>query len=61
MPTSNGYEPTSYCTDLAWFVKNNNLDGIDLDYEDNDAMNRGTGEDWVIRCTRAIRNVLPSG
>lgn len=39
-PTSAGYEPTSYCTTLANFVKDNNLDGIDLDYEDNDAMNK---------------------
>jgi chitinase len=25
------------------------------------AMNQGLGEDWLIRCTRAIRVVLPKG
>lgn len=37
------------------------MDGIDLDWEDNAAMENGTGEDWLIRCTKAIRNVLPKG
>lgn len=35
------------------------MDGIDLDWEDNVAMENGSGEDWLIKCTRAIRTVLP--
>jgi len=42
-------------------VIDNNLDGVDLDYEDNDAMNKGKAEDWLISCTKAIREVLPKG
>lgn len=37
------------------------MDGIDLDWEDNAAMENGTGEQWLVRCTKAIRNVLPKG
>lgn len=33
MPT--GSDPVATCTRLANIVKENNLDGIDLDYEDN--------------------------
>jgi hypothetical protein len=29
---------------MAIFVRDNHMDGIDLDYEDNEAMNHGTGE-----------------
>ena len=39
-PTSAGYDPDSYCTTLGQYVVQHNLDGIDLDWEDNDAMNR---------------------
>lgn len=41
-PTSAGYDADSYCTSLAQFVLDHHLDGIDLDWEDNDAMNRVT-------------------
>ena len=46
---------------MANFVKNNDLDGIDLDWEDNAAMENGTGEQWLIDCTKAIRKILPVG
>lgn len=36
MPTSQ--DPVSVATALAAFVKKNQLDGADLDYEDNNAM-----------------------
>jgi hypothetical protein len=42
-------------TNLAQFVINNNLDGVDLDWEDNDAMENGTGEKWLIDCTIKLR------
>jgi chitinase len=35
--------------------------GVDLDYEDNDAMNIGTGEAWLIECTKIIRKHMPKG
>ena len=38
-------------TNLAQFVIYNNLDGVDLDWEDNAAMENGTGEQWLIDCT----------
>jgi len=28
---------------MALYAKENNFDGIDIDYEDNDAMRRGDG------------------
>ena len=37
-PTTAGYDPTSYCTTLGKFVVQYKLDGIDLDWEDNGAM-----------------------
>lgn len=60
-PTTLGADPVTTCTTMAQFVKNNHLDGIDLDWEDNDAMEEGTGEQWLIDCTLAIRAVLPVG
>mmetsp|Transcript_9519 Transcript_9519/g.10523 ORF Transcript_9519/g.10523 Transcript_9519/m.10523 type:complete len:333 (+) Transcript_9519:291-1289(+) len=60
-PTSGGKDAVKTCTDLANFVKTNQLDGVDLDYEDNAAMNSGAGVQWLIDCTTAIRKVLPVG
>lgn len=54
-------DPDFTCTKLANFVKDNKLDGVDLDYEDNAAMEQGIAEDWLIKCTKAIRRVLPVG
>jgi len=34
-PTSQGFDANTTCTNLANFVKDNSLDGVDLDYEDN--------------------------
>lgn len=35
-------------TDIAGFVTKNQLDGVDVNYEDLDAMTAGTAEAWVI-------------
>lgn len=48
-------DPELVCEKLAKFVIDNNLDGVDLDYEDNAAMENGTGEDWLIKCTKKLR------
>lgn len=42
-PTSAGEDPTACGYKLGNFVLDNNLDGADIDWEDNAAMNRGTG------------------
>jgi chitinase len=42
-PTSQGYNPTDVAIKLADFVNQNNFDGVDIDYEDNAAMEAGTG------------------
>jgi hypothetical protein len=40
-PTSLNKNPIEVATKLASFVLSNNLDGVDIDYEDNNAMNMG--------------------
>ena len=48
---------------MAQWVKSNGLDGIDVDYEDLAAMNRGDGaaEKWVSDFTTTLRKTLPKG
>jgi len=46
-------------TALGNFVLKNNLDGADIDWEDNDAMEAGKGEQWLIDFTIALRKVIP--
>jgi len=58
-PTSSGVDPVKCGTDLANFVKLNQLDGVDLDWEDNSAMEAGTGEAWLIAITKTLRQLLP--
>lgn len=60
-PTTQGFNAVDTCRSLAEFVKNNNLDGVDLDYEDNGAMEQGKAEQWLIDCTKTIREILPKG
>lgn len=49
--------------DLAAYVKANNLDGVDVDYEDLNAFNAGDGsaEKWLSTFTTALRAALPAG
>ena len=48
---------------MAQFVTTNQLDGIDVDYEDLAAMNKGDGsaEKWVGTFTQTLRAALPKG
>ncbi|WOO76900.1 uncharacterized protein LOC62_01G000513 [Vanrija pseudolonga] len=46
-PTTNGLDPTSFATKVAAFVKQYGFDGIDIDYEDFDAFEGGTGVPWI--------------
>jgi len=59
-PTSQGYDPIQTANSLAQFVIDNQLDGVDLDYEDNSAMNSGAGVNWIINCTTTLRALLPA-
>lgn len=43
-PTTGGVDPIDCATKLASFVSGNNLDGVDIDWEDNSAMENGKGE-----------------
>jgi len=57
-----GSDPVETCTALADWVIDNNLDGADIDYENDNYFNsEGTGENWLIKCTQALRSKLPAG
>ena len=62
-PTTQGAEPVATANTMAQFVTANALDGIDVDYEDLDAMNKGDGaaEAWVTTFTQTLRQTLPQG
>lgn len=40
-------------------MKNNHLDGVDIDWEDNSAMEAGNGEQWLITFQQVLRAELP--
>ncbi|KAH7909554.1 glycoside hydrolase family 18 protein [Hygrophoropsis aurantiaca] len=62
-PTSSGDDPTTTANNLAAFVLEYDLDGVDIDYEDFNAMNSGTdsAETWLATFTTALRAQLPQG
>ncbi|KAF9454330.1 glycoside hydrolase family 18 protein [Macrolepiota fuliginosa MF-IS2] len=62
-PTSSGADPVATANTMAAFVKQFNLDGVDVDYEDFNAINAGDGraEQWLTDFTRQLRNQLPQG
>ncbi|KAF4610520.1 hypothetical protein D9613_006969 [Agrocybe pediades] len=62
-PTTNGADPIATANTMAAWVKQFNLDGIDVDYEDFDAINAGDGkaEAWVASFTKQLRTQLPQG
>ncbi|KAH8919212.1 glycoside hydrolase family 18 protein [Atractiella rhizophila] len=57
-PTTAGVDPITAANELADFVKTYNLHGADLDYEDFDAFNGGTAEDWLITMIKQLRTNL---
>ncbi len=59
-PTSAGYDATDCAKKLADYVSKNDLDGVDIDWEDTAAFQRGTGEDWLITFTTVLRSLLPN-
>ncbi|KAJ3483841.1 hypothetical protein NLI96_g6045 [Meripilus lineatus] len=62
-PTSSGADPVATANTMAAWVKKYGLDGIDVDYEDFNAMNAGNGkaEQWLISFTKQLRKQLPAG
>lgn len=62
-PTSSGADATTTANDLAAWVKQYDLDGVDVDYEDLAAFNKGDGsaEKWLSDFTTALRAALPAG
>ncbi len=53
-PTTQGIPATACGENLAQFVMDNQLDGVDLDYEDNAAMENGTAVPWLVEMTSAM-------
>lgn len=60
-PATGGLNPNTTCDAIADFVLKYSLDGVDLDFEDNDGFSTGIAEKWLIDCTRTIRKKLPVG
>ncbi|KAF9240657.1 glycoside hydrolase family 18 protein [Melanogaster broomeanus] len=62
-PTSSGADPTTTAKNLAAYVLDYDLDGVDIDYEDFNAMNAedGSAETWLATFTLALRSRLPQG
>jgi hypothetical protein len=60
-PTSTGVDPTTCARSLAAFVKANDLDGVDIDYEDSQAFNTGTAEAWLISESIACPAFIEAG
>jgi len=60
-PTSSGEDAIGTADSLAAWVKQYDLDGADVDYEDFNAFNGGTGsaETWLISFTNELRKQLP--
>ncbi|KAF7358672.1 Glycoside hydrolase [Mycena sanguinolenta] len=61
-PTSGGDDPTAAANFIANYVKEFDLDGVDVDYEDFGAIETaGTAVAWLSTFTTALRAQLPQG
>ncbi|PIL26022.1 hypothetical protein GSI_11776 [Ganoderma sinense ZZ0214-1] len=63
LPASAGHDPIATAESMAQFVQSNQLDGIDVDFEELKLMqsNAGAAETWVSSFTQALRTHLPKG
>ncbi|KAF8967623.1 glycoside hydrolase [Flammula alnicola] len=63
VPTSSGADPIATANTMAAWVIQYSLDGIDVDYEDFNAIDAGNGkaEAWLISFTQQLRTKLPQG
>ncbi|TFK83689.1 glycoside hydrolase family 18 protein [Polyporus arcularius HHB13444] len=62
-PTTGGANAASTANTMAAWVKQYDLDGLDVDYEDFTAMDKsdGSAEAWLATFTQQIRTQLPQG
>ncbi|KAM5540642.1 hypothetical protein V8D89_005673 [Ganoderma adspersum] len=62
-PTTAGLNAVSTANNMAAWVKKYGLDGLDVDYEDFTAMDKGDGkaEQWLTDFTKQVRTQLPKG
>ncbi|KAF8521728.1 glycoside hydrolase family 18 protein [Hysterangium stoloniferum] len=62
-PTSTGADPIATANTMAAWVTEFGVDGIDVDYEDFNAINAGDGkaEAWLTSFTQQLRVKLPQG
>ncbi|KAF8319615.1 glycoside hydrolase family 18 protein [Clavulina sp. PMI_390] len=54
LPTTSGLDPNTTASNMAAWVQDNSLDGIEV------AMSEGKAEAWLITFTQALRAALPS-
>ena len=59
-PTTSKIDPIDCAVKLGKFVLENNLDGVDIDWEDNGAMQQGSGQKWLISFHNKLRSILPN-
>lgn len=59
-PSSEGKSATTCARSLANFVRRNNLDGVDIAWHDDQALQNGSGERWLITFTAELRRSLPN-
>ncbi|KAF8532434.1 glycoside hydrolase superfamily [Gautieria morchelliformis] len=60
-PTTEGVDAAQCAQTMANFVKANDLDGIDIDYEDLSAFSKGTAVAWIETYMTTLRKTLPVG
>ncbi|KAF8735396.1 hypothetical protein AX14_002147 [Amanita brunnescens Koide BX004] len=63
IPTTSRADPVATANVMAAWVRQYQLDGIDVDYEDLAAFEKGDGsaENWLITFTQTLRARLPAG
>lgn len=60
-PITQGKDAAQVGKDLAQFVKQYNLDGVDIDYEDSASFQNGKAVPWLVTLTKTLRQHLPKG
>jgi len=62
-PVTDGKNPVTVANELAAFVKQYNLDGVDADFEDFGSLlnDNGKAEKWLSDFTTQLRKQLPAG
>ena len=57
-PITAGRDPIALARSLADWVRKNNMAGVDIDLEDNEAMNRNIAIPWIVGESKRGRTVL---